>query len=93
MKRITAVAVAGLTLLAGAVWLVAGNPVSQSKWDRVHKGMTKAQVLEIMGKPASAEGNQLKYSRFLNAGWVEFAFDERDVVVSKHDESAFGSLK
>ena len=55
--------------------------------------MTKAQVLEIMGKPGTANGNQIKYSQFLNVGWVEFAFDEQDVLISKNDESAFGSLR
>ncbi len=93
MKRITVAVVGGIALLVGAVWLVAGNPVSQSKWDRVHKGMTKDQVVAIMGKPGSADGNQIKYSQFLNVGWVEFAFDERGVLISKNDESAFGSLR
>jgi hypothetical protein len=82
-----------VVLVTGLGWLVAADPISQSKWDRIQTGMTKAQVLEIMGKPGAYDGNQIEYSGFLNVGWVEFAFDEKDVLIWKNDESAFGSLK
>jgi hypothetical protein len=86
-------AAVGLGLLAGLGWLVAGDPVSQSKWARIHQGMTKDQVIGIMGQPDSFDGNQIEYSRFLNVGWVEFAFDEKNSLIWKNDESVFGSLK
>jgi hypothetical protein len=79
--------------LSALGWLVAGDPVSQAKWERIEKGMTKEQVVKILGMPDSFDGNQLEYSRFLNAGWVEFAFDEKDVLMWKNDESACGSLQ
>ena len=55
--------------------------------------MTKSEVLRILGKPDSYDGNQLEYSRPLNVGWVEFAFDEKDILIWKNDEFAFGSLR
>lgn len=84
----------GILVLGGATaWFVAGDPISQTKWDKIQKEMTKSQVIEIMGKPDSYDGNQIEYSRFLNVGWVEFAFDERDLLIWKNDESVFGSLR
>lgn len=74
-------------------WLVTRNPISQSKWNRINAGMTKSEVLEILGEPDSLDGNQLQYSRFLNAGWVEFSFNESDILVEKNDESVFVSLR
>jgi len=83
------VALAGVT-----AWFVAGDPISQSKWDKVRVGMTKEQVLEILGEPDSYDGpDQIEYSRFLNVGWVEFFFDERNILIEKNDESAFVSLR
>ena len=83
-----------ITLVSAMAWLVVGDPISQSKWDRITEGMTKSQVLEIMGEPDSYDGpDQIEYSRFLNVGWVEFFFDERDVLIGKNDESAFVSLR
>jgi hypothetical protein len=84
-----------IVVLAGvAAWLVAGDPISQSNWDRVRVGMTKDQVLDIMGEPDSYDGpDQIEYSRFLNVGWVEFFFDERNVLIEKNDESVFVSLR
>jgi hypothetical protein len=55
--------------------------------------MPKKQVLMIVGQPDSYDGNQIQYSRFLNVGWVEFAFDENEQMIWKNDESAFGSLR
>jgi hypothetical protein len=75
------------------VWLVIGDPISQSKWNRINEGMTKTQVLEILGEPDSLDGNQLQYSRFLNAGWVEFMFDDSNLLIEKNDESVLGSLR
>ena len=76
-------------------WLAVGDPVSQAKWDRIHEGMTKAEVIAILGKPDAeyGDGSQFVYSGFLNAGWVAFDFDGREVLVEKNDESAFGSLR
>ena len=88
----TAVTMAIVVLIIGLGWLVAGDPVSQAKWDMIGVGMTKQQVLKIMGKPDSHDGNQLEYSRFMNAGWVEFAFDANDLLIWKNDESAMCSL-
>src|ERR1044072_1746803 len=82
----------GLVGLVGLGWLIAGDPLSQSKWDSIQTGMTKKKVLQIMGKPDSYYGNQLDYSRFMNAGWVEFAFDEHDILIRKNDESVESSL-
>jgi hypothetical protein len=76
----------------GLAWLIAGDPISQRNWDRIHKGMTKTQVIAILGEPNSYDGNQLEYSRFLNVGWVEFDFNEKEVLIEKNDESAFRSL-
>jgi hypothetical protein len=71
-----------------------GDPISQAKWDQVREGMSKEQVLKLMGEPDSYDGHdQIEYSRFLNMGWVEFFFDERDVLIEKNDESVFGSLR
>ena len=75
------------------VWMVVGDPISQRKWDIVQVGMKKEDLLKILGTPTSYDGNQLEYSRPLNVGWVEFAFDENDRLLSKNDESAFGSLE
>jgi hypothetical protein len=83
-------------LLVGAgtlAWLVAGDPISQAKWDQIQKGMSKEQVIKVMGAPKSDYGDQIVYSRPLNAGWVAFAFDTNGVVAWKNDESVFGSLK
>ena len=95
MKRHTLciIALSAIGLAAGLGWMVAGDPISQSKWGRIQIGMTKAEVLKIMGKPDSYDGNQIEYSGLLNVGWVEFAFDDNDVLIWKNDESAFGSLK
>jgi hypothetical protein len=73
-------------------WLIAGDPIHQSKWDAVKVGMSKDEVIEILGKPDSLDGNQLEYSRFGNVGWTEFAFDANDELIWKNDESVFGSL-
>jgi hypothetical protein len=73
-------------------WLMGGDPIRQTKWDLIQEGMKKDQVLTILGKPDSYDGDQIEYSGFLNAGWVEFAFDENDVLIWKNDESVFGSL-
>ena len=83
-----------VALVASTAWLVSGDPISQSKWEQVRVGMTKDQVLEIMGEPDRYDGpNQIEYSRFLNVGWVEFFFDERNALIEKNDESAFVSLR
>lgn len=91
--HVIAIAAATLGLLVALAWLVAGDPISQSKWDRIREGMTQDQVIEIMGKPVSYDGNQIEYSRLLNVGWVEFAFNEKNLLIWKNDESVFGSLK
>ena len=74
-------------------WLVIGDPISQSKWNRINEGMTKSQVLEILGQPDSLDGNQLQYSRFLNAGWVELMFNDSNLLIEKNDESVLVSLR
>jgi len=79
--------------LSAFAWQVASAPISKAQWDSIRPGMTKADVLAIMGQPDSYDGNQLEYSKFLNAGWVEFAFDGDDVLVWKNDESAFGNFR
>ena len=92
-RSVLAVTVLIVAFCVMMAWLVAGDPISQGKWDGIHQGMTKIQVETILGTPTSHDGNQIEYSRPLNVGWVEFAFDEKDVLIWKNDESAFGSLK
>jgi hypothetical protein len=83
-----------VAVVAVIAWLVAGDPISQAKWDRVREGMSREQVLKVMGEPDSYDGHdQIEYSRFMNVGWIEFHFDERDVLIEKNDESVFGSLR
>jgi hypothetical protein len=97
MNAVSRSAIAAFAFLValGAMmaWLVVGDPISQRKWDRIQQGMTRAEVVKILGEPHSLDGNQIEYSRFLNVGWVEFAFDESGMLIWKNDESAFGSLK
>ena len=69
------------------MWLVAGDPISQRKWDAIKVGLRKSEVIEILGKPDSIDGNQLEYSRLFNVGWTEFVFDTNDVLIWKNDES------
>lgn len=92
--RSSATHVLGGLVAVGAVpaWLMAGDPISQTKWTQIQKGMKKEEVLTILGTPDRYDGNQIEYSRFLNQGWVEFAFDEKDELIWKNDESVFGSL-
>lgn len=91
--RVLGVAAALLVCASALGWLVAGNPVSQAKWQQIQKGMTKEQVIRIMGTPKSDYGDQIVYSGPLNAGWVAFAFDTNGVLAWKNDESVFGSLR
>ena len=86
----------GAALFGGAAilaWLVAGDPISQTKWNQIHAGMSKEQVIKAMGAPRSDYGVEIVYSRPLNVGWVAFSFDTNGILILKNDESVFGSLK
>lgn len=83
--------IAGLGVIC--FWLMTRDPVSQSKWDGIAPGMTKNQVISILGQPTSQSSRQIQYARLLNIGWVEFTFDEKDVLLWKNDESVFVSLE
>lgn len=92
--------VAGVVIVGVVVviaWLLTGDPISQAKWDELQEAMTKDQVLRVLGEPDSQYGDDqfsiMQYSRFPNLGYVEFRFDESDVLVGKNDEFAFGSLR
>lgn len=53
-------------------------PVSQSKLDRLNKSMTRAEVLEMLGKPTrkmGPDGSAWQYSVFLRFGYVDIVFD------------------
>jgi hypothetical protein len=86
---VTAAVVGFPTLLL----LIMGDPISKPKWDRIQIGMTKAQVIEVLGPPDATEGTwQFEYHGFLNVGWVEFDFDEQGRLREKNDESVNRSL-
>ena len=77
----------------GLSWLIAGDPVRQSRWDSVQLGMTRSSVQQLMGPPNSFDGlRQIEYGHPLNMGWVEFHFNDADTLIEKNDESVFGSL-
>jgi hypothetical protein len=82
-----------IALSTWTAWLALGDPISQTKWDSIGQGMTRDEVVKILGAPDSLDGDQLEYSGLLNAGWVELVFDESGVLIRKHDESVFGSLR
>jgi hypothetical protein len=86
----------GITAMIGCptvLFLIMGDPISKSKWDRIKIGMTKEQVTEILGPPDATEGTwQFEYHGFLNVGWVEFDFDQEGYLTSKNDESVNRSL-
>ena len=84
-------------LLIGAsmvfTWLATRDPVNQSEWNEIRLGMTREQVIAILGDPDRIDGtDQIEYSRPFNAGWVEFTFDAKDRLIEKNDESVFVSL-
>lgn len=81
-----------LALVAGCAWLVIGNPVSLSAWDRIQVGTTSEEVRALLGEPDATYSRNWVYQPALNAGWVQFTFDEDERLISKNDESVFGSL-
>lgn len=91
--KIIKVSVGFVALCLGLAWLIAGDPVSQRKWSRIHPGMTKDQVIAILGQPTSDDGNNLFYSGLLNAGYVQFIFSDKELLLEKNDESVFRSLR
>lgn len=70
-----------------------GPAVRRSKLEQLEKGMTKNQVLEVLGRPRKIESErQWIYSRSGNYGWVEVFFDDCDRLTGVNDESAFPTL-
>jgi hypothetical protein len=75
-------------------WLAARDPVNQSKWNSISEGMTKSEVIAILGNPDRYDGtDQIEYTRPFNQGWVEFIFDKDQRLIEKNDESVFVSLE
>lgn len=85
----------GLLLLAtvvggvGSLWVAFGPVITPWKLPDVGRS-TKAEVLAILGKPATVTpDDEWIYTRAANPGWVEIAFDEEDRVTAVNDESVF----
>ena len=72
------------------LYFIARPAFDRTLLSRIAPGMTRAQVSAILGPPNDTEGpSQWEYWRYGNAGWVEIAFDDTDVVLWVNDESVF----
>ena len=46
--------IVGITF--GLAWITTRDPVSQTQWDRIKVGMSREQVIAILGKPDGIDG-------------------------------------
>jgi hypothetical protein len=77
-----------LVLAVFSVYLVATcyePPVDPDKFFSLHEGLTKADVLDLIGKPTSIEddGHRWLYSRFMKVRVMQVLFDGDDIIVAR----------
>ena len=83
-----AVGLAMFVLAVFSVYLVAtcyDPPVDPDKFYSLHEGLTKEDVLALIGKPTSIEddGRRWLYSRFMKVRVAQVLFDEDDIILAR----------
>ena len=76
-------------VLIVALEFIGGPPVNRSQLRKVSNGMSKEEIISILGYPTVQGESEWVYSRFLNPGWVALTFDERQAVMSIDIECAW----
>jgi hypothetical protein len=82
--------VLAISLAIVAIQTVVGPAVPRWKLRQISEGMTKHQVVAILGHPdRESSDHEWQFSRWGNAGWVEIWFNEDGLVGYINDESVF----
>ena len=81
-----------LGALVVLLWLVdriGGPPISRRSLEAISVGMSKDQVLTIIGDPTSRTDDSFVYERNLNPGWVVITFSADETVGTIDVESVW----
>jgi len=66
-----------LAIFGWLVWNINRPPFDLRELDRLHLGMSEAEVLRVLGKPTSDFGDNWAYSRFMAWPIVYVYFDDQ----------------
>lgn len=83
--------VIALVAFALFIWRVVFAPIfPDSTLERVTKGMSKPNVVRILGEPQEKTSrSEWKYWRPMKSGWVQVFFDDEELVIEISSDSIF----